>query len=244
LPMIHGNDGTKLSKRHGALSTTVYRDLGYLPEGLKAYLLRLGWSHGDREIFTQVEAARLFDLSGVNKSPARLDLDKLAAVNGHFIRQADEQRLFELLKPFLEAESPLDSITSERVRQALPHMKDRGATLVDLAAAFRFLRVVRPIEITKNARKALSIDGLSRLSGVVAPLSALRDWTYAGISDAITTYCAAAELSMGQIGPPLRAALTGGLPAPELAPVMTWLGRDETLGRIEDQISGRSGDGA
>ncbi|HRK66161.1 MAG TPA: glutamate--tRNA ligase [Hyphomonas sp.] len=236
LPMIHGNDGAKLSKRHGALSTTVYRDLGYLPEGLKAYLLRLGWSHGDQEIFTEEEAVRLFDLGGINKSPARLDLEKLGTVNAHFIRECETERLFKLLTPFLEAVGLFSAEAAERILKALPSMKDRGATLVELAEAFRFLGVKRPLELGKNARKALSEEGISRLKGLAAPLRDIPSWSAASISETIATYCGATGLSMGQIGPPLRAALTGGLPAPDLAPVMDWLGREETLGRIEDQI--------
>lgn len=241
LPMIHGNDGAKLSKRHGALSTTVYRDLGYLPEGMKAYLLRLGWSHGDQEIFTEEEAIRLFGLDGINTAPARLDLEKLGTVNAHFIREADDDRLFALLRPFLEAEAPLDTESAARVRRALPFLKDRGATLVELAAAFRFLRASRPLEIAKNAKKALSAEGLARLSGLVPELCKVGAWTTASISETIATYCSATGLSMGQIGPPLRAALTGGLPAPDLAPVMDWLGREETLGRIDDQLQAGAG---
>ena len=241
LPMIHGNDGGKLSKRHGALSTTVYRDLGYLPEGMKAYLLRLGWSHGDQEIFTEDEAIRLFALDGINKSPARLDLEKLGTVNAHFIREAGNDRLFDLLTPFLRAEGDLDACAASRVRTALPHMKDRGATLVELAAAFRFLRVARPLELARNAKKSLSEEGIDRLRKLSPELRNLAPWTTASISETITTYCTAAGLSMGQIGPPLRAALTGGLPAPDLAPVMDWLGREETLGRIDDQIQAGAG---
>ncbi len=244
LPMIHGNDGAKLSKRHGALSTTVYRDLGYLPEGLKAYLLRLGWSHGDQEIFTEAEAIRLFDLDGINKAPARLDLEKLGTVNAHFMRLADDDRLFALLRPFLETSGHLAEGRLTRIRKALPFMKDRGATLVELAAAFAFIRAERPLDLAKNARKALSEEGVDRLKAFSAELSALADWSTASISETITTYCTATGLSMGQIGPPLRAALTGGLPAPDLAPVMDWLGRDETLGRIGDQIRNRAGTSA
>lgn len=236
LPMIHGNDGAKLSKRHGALSTMVYRDLGYLPEGLKAYLLRLGWSHGDQEIFTEDEAIKLFGLDGINKAPARLDLEKLGTVNAHFIREAEDERLFGLLRPFLEADGPLDEQSQARIRSALASMKDRGATLVELAAAFRFLRTARPLEMARNARKALSDEGIERLRGLSDELRNLATWTSASISETITTYCTATGLSMGQVGPPLRAALTGGLPAPDLAPVMDWLGREEVLGRIDDQI--------
>lgn len=241
LPMIHGNDGAKLSKRHGALSTTVYRDLGYLPEGMKAYLLRLGWSHGDQEIFTEGEAIDLFSLDGINKAPARLDLEKLATVNAYFIREAEVDRLFGLLLPFLRADGALDALSEARVRSALPYMKDRGATLVELAAAFSFLRAVRPLEMAKNAKKALSDEGIGRLKGLSGELRDLATWTTASISETITTYCTATGLSMGQVGPPLRAALTGGLPAPDLAPVMGWLGREEALGRIDDQIKTGAG---
>lgn len=238
VPMIHGNDGAKLSKRHGALSTTAYRDLGYLPEAMKAYLLRLGWSHGDQEIFTDAEAIKVFDVSGINKAPARLDLDKLATVNAHFIRAADDERLISLLTPFLEKTGPVSSADKARIRLALPHMKDRGSTLVELAEAFAFLRVNRPIELTKNARKALSEEAKPRLQGFRQALERMSQWSSASISETIKSYCAATGLSMGQIGPPLRAALTGGLPAPDLAPVMEWLGREETLARIEDQLAG------
>ena len=238
VPMIHGKDGAKLSKRHGALSTMAYRDMGYLPEAMKAYLLRLGWSHGDQEIFTQAEAIAAFDVSGINRAPARLDLEKLGAVNAHFIRTADDNRLMDLLRPFLEAAGALTEADLARIRRALPSLKDRGNTLPELAEAFGFLRVRRPLPLAKGALKALSDDGKARLKGLQVELQPLSQWSAAGISDVITAYCTATGLSMGQIGPPLRAALTGGLPAPDLAPVMEWLGRDESLARIEDQLSG------
>jgi glutamyl-tRNA synthetase len=236
VPMIHGPDGAKLSKRHGALSTLAYRDMGYLPEALNAYLLRLGWSHGDQEIFTQDEAIKVFDVSGIGKSPARLDLDKLGTINSHFLRQADDERLFGLLKPLLEASAPLDAQQVQRVRAGLPHLKNRGATLPELAASFAFLTAQRPINLNKNARKALSAEGLDRLRGLRDELQRISQWTSDHVSETITSYCTAQDLSMGQIGQPLRAALTGGLPAPDIAPVLEWLGRDEALGRIDDQL--------
>jgi glutamyl-tRNA synthetase len=208
---------------------------------MKAYLLRLGWSHGDQEIFPEEEAIRLFGLEGINKAPARLDLEKLGTVNAHFIREADDDRLFALLRPFLDAEAPLGAESALRVRRALPFLKDRGSTLVELATAFRFLRASRPLEISKNAKKALSAEGISRLAGLVPELCNVGEWTTASISETISTYCSATGLSMGQIGPPLRAALTGGLPAPDLAPVMDWLGREEALGRIDDQLQADAG---
>ncbi|ABI77242.1 glutamyl-tRNA synthetase [Hyphomonas neptunium ATCC 15444] len=238
VPMIHGNDGAKLSKRHGALSTTAYRDMGYLPEAMKAYLLRLGWSHGDQEIFTDEEAVQVFDVSGINKAPARLDLDKLATVNAHFMRLAADERLFDLICPVLSKNCSLSDAEVARIRAALPHMKDRGSTLIELANAFAFLYAKRPLELNKNAVKALSDEGKLRLKGLYDDLQRMSQWSGASISETIKSYCAATGLSMGQIGPPLRAALTGGLPAPDLAPVMDWLGREETLARIDDQLAG------
>lgn len=238
VPMIHGQDGAKLSKRHGALSTTAYREMGYLPEAMKAYLLRLGWSHGDQEIFTEAEAIAAFDVSDINKAPARLDLEKLGTVNAHFMRAANDDRLLDLLRPFLEPSGPLPEDDLARIRLALPSLKDRGNTLPELADAFGFLRARRPLPLAKGALKALSDDGKARLKGLQVELQPLSQWSAASISETIKSYCTATGLSIGQIGPPLRAALTGGLPAPDLAPVMEWLGRDETLARIEDQLAG------
>ena len=235
--MIHGNDGAKLSKRHGALSTLAYREMGYLPEALNAYLLRLGWSHGDQEIFTREEAVAAFDLDGIGKAPARLDLEKLGQINSHFMRMADDDRLLRLLRPILESESPLSDAELTRIKRALPHLKDRGTTLAELASAFAFLKVNRPLDLNKNARKALSAEGLDRLAGLRDELRLVSQWTSDRISETITSYCATKDLSMGQVGQPLRAALTGGLPAPDIAPVLEWLGQEEALGRIDDQLA-------
>ncbi|MCA8897101.1 MAG: glutamate--tRNA ligase, partial [Hyphomonas sp.] len=243
VPMIHGADGAKLSKRHGALSTLAYRDMGYLPEAMRAYLLRIGWSHGDQEIFSDAEAIAAFDVSGINRAPGRLDPDKLGQVNAHFMRLADDERLFGLLKPYLEAERPLGAAEA-RVRAALPHMKDRGTTLPELAASFAFLLAERPLALNKNARKALTEVGLDRLRGLRDELRRVSQWTADHISETISAYIAANDLSMGQVGQPLRAALTGGLPAPDLAPVLEWLGQDEALARIEDQLATANGPAA
>ncbi|MEZ5954491.1 MAG: glutamate--tRNA ligase [Hyphomonas sp.] len=243
VPLIHGADGAKLSKRHGALSTLAYREMGYLPEAMRAYLLRLGWSHGDQEIFTDAEAAQVFDISGMNKAPARLDLDKLGQVNSHFMRLADDERLFALLKPYWEESGPMGD-AEPRLRAALPHMKDRGTTLPELAQSFAFLLAKRPLELNKNARKALTEVGLDRLSGLRDELRRVTQWRTDQIAEAISSFCAAKDLSMGQIGQPLRAALTGGLPAPDIAPVLEWLGQDEALARIDDQLAAAQGPAA
>ena len=239
VPMIHGDDGAKLSKRHGALSTTAYRDMGYLPEALNAYLLRLGWSHGDQELFTLDEASEVFSLEAINKSPARLDLAKLNDVNAHFIRTCDPERLMTLLKPWLEkaAEAPLSSDILAKIETALPSMSDRGATLPELAEAFRFFWTANTDNLNKKARKTLSGDGLARLSKLRLAIANVTEWSDTALQQLLTSYCEQNELSFGQIGPPIRAALTGGLPAPDLAPVMAWLGKDETLRRLDFHLA-------
>jgi len=237
VPLIHGPDGAKLSKRHGALSTVAYRDMGYLPEAMNAYLLRLGWSHGDQEMFTMAEAIDAFSLIGIGKSPARMDFAKLGTVNAYFMRDAAETRLMDELIPFFASESTLTDEQRRRIRAALPTLKDRGETLIELAEAFSFLLIQRPITLNKKARKSLSVEGLDRLRGLRDLLHNANDWDSDCIANVIQSYCTAQDLSMGQVGQPLRAALTGGLPAPDIAPVLEWLGRDEAVGRIDDQIT-------
>lgn len=237
VPLIHGPDGAKLSKRHGAQATLEYRDMGYLPEAMNAYLLRLGWSHGDQEIFTMDEAAAVFELSGLNKAPARLDFDKLNDVNAHFIREIDETRLLHLLKPELEKLTDLTDALTARLTASLPTLKERGSTLPDLAESCRFLWDSNSDNLNKKARKALREDGLARLKDIRQGLDQTQNWTIDALQNELESYCAAHSLSMGQVGPPIRAALTGGLPAPDLAPVMYWLGRDEVLARMDKHLS-------
>ncbi len=239
VPMIHGDDGAKLSKRHGALSTTAYRDMGYLPEAMNAYLLRLGWSHGDQEIFTLDEATSIFSLGAINKSPSRLDLAKLNDVNAHFIRQCDNDRLMGLLKPWLTnaAGSELTGDTLNRIETALPHMKDRGTTLPELAESFRFFWTANTDNLNKKARKSLSGDSLGRLAELRQTIANVAEWSDTALQHALESFCSTHELSFGQVGPPIRAALTGGLPAPDLAPVMEWLGREETLARMDFHLA-------
>ena len=236
VPLIHGPDGAKLSKRHGALSTLAYRDMGYLPEAMCAYLLRLGWSHGDQEVFTMTEAAEVFDISGLNKAPSRLDFDKLNDVNAHFIKIADEPRLQQLLKPEIAKLTDITPTLDARLVAALPTLKERGSTLPELAAACRFLWDNNADSLNKKARKALREDGITQLKQVREALDRSENWSIEAIQDVLTVYCTAHALSMGQVGPPLRAALTGGLPAPDIAPVIAWLGRDEVMARIDRHL--------
>lgn len=241
VPLIHGQDGKKLSKRHGALGAEAYRDMGYLPEGLRNYLLRLGWSHGDQELFSDAEAIAAFGLGGLNKAPARMDIDKLNHINAHHIGQADDARLTELVLPFLdtlEDRIEADDITRERLMAAMPVLKTRASTLAELAGQSYFLLRPRPFVLEGKAAKPLKDDeSRQRLYRLFTHLGDVDTWTEAALSDALKEFAETEEVGFGKVGQPLRAALTGGAPAPDLALVMTFIGRDETLGRIQDQMT-------
>lgn len=241
VPLIHGQDGKKLSKRHGALGAEAYRDMGYLPEGLRNYLLRLGWSHGDQELFSDAEAIAAFGLGGLNKAPARMDIDKLNHINAHHIGQADDARLTELVLPFLdtlEDRIDADDITRERLMAAMPVLKTRASTLAELAGQSYFLLRPRPFGLEGKAAKPLKDDeSRQRLYRLFTHLGDVDTWTEAALSDALKEFAETEEVGFGKVGQPLRAALTGGAPAPDLALVMTFIGRDETLGRIQDQMT-------
>lgn len=238
VPMIHGPDGKKLSKRHGALGVEAYRDLGYLPEALKNYLLRLGWSHGDDEIIDTPQAVAWFDLDGLGKAPARLDLAKLNAVNSHYMAIADNERLCDLFFALpLEAElsARMSPAARERIRGAMGLLKTRAATVVQLKEAAAFLTDLRPITLTGKSADLLKDEAKDRLKRVIEGLSALTDWSEGAIRDEIARICGELGVPMGKMGPLLRAVLTGGAPAPDIILVLTLLGRNECLARLTDQ---------
>lgn len=240
IPLIHGADGKKLSKRHGALGAEAYRDMGYLPEGLRNYLLRLGWAQGDQEFFTDAEAIAAFSMEGLKKSPARLDLDKLSHINGLHMAQADDGRLLELAMPFIDAlEDRIDDMTAIKARYhaAMPALKTRAGTLEELASQGYFLIKTRPYTFTGKAAKALNDEARARLNRLFTTLSDMSDWTEDMLAQALKDFAESEEVGFGKVGQPLRAALTGGAPAPDLAQVMVFLGREEALDRIKDQIA-------
>jgi glutamyl-tRNA synthetase len=236
VPMIHGPDGKKLSKRHGALGVDAYRDLGYLPEALKTYLLRLGWSHGDDELISEAQAIAWFDLDGLNKAPARLDLAKLNAVNAHYMAQADDARIAELFfaRPETQALSPA---ARQRYAAAIGVLKTRAQTLAGLLEAGRFLDELRPIRLTGKAAEQMTPEARNRLEGVTERLEGLATWSEPEIHAAIAQYCVDQGIGMGKIGPFLRSALTGGVAAPDISLVLALLGRNESLARLGDQSS-------
>jgi glutamyl-tRNA synthetase len=244
IPLIHGADGAKLSKRHGALGVEAYRELGYLPEGLRNYLCRLGWSHGDDEIFSTEQAIAWFDIADVNKAPARLDMAKLADVNSHYIRRASEQELIGRIKDLFahraegaQPKARFEAVGWDRLAAALPALKPRAKTLLDLVDGASWLIAERPLPLDDKARKLLEGDARSLLTRLKAELTQLTDWQPAALETAVKAFAAATGQKLGQVAQPLRAALTGRAVSPPVFDVMAVLGRAETLARIEDQAA-------
>ena len=240
IPLIHGPDGAKLSKRHGALGVEAYRDLGYLPEAMRNYLLRLGWSHGDDEIISTEQAVAWFDLDAVGRGAARFDFAKLDNVNGHYIREAEDARLVDLIAARLgDAQGrAVDDAGRERLLRAMPGLKPRAKTLKELADAAAFYIAGRPIALTDKAAKLLSDEARARLGRLLPTLEALSDWTEPGLEAAVRGFAEAEEVKLGQVAQPLRCALTGATTSPGIFEVMVVLGRDETLARLGDQAGG------
>ena len=239
VPMIHGPDGAKLSKRHGALGVEAYRDeMGILPEALENYLLRLGWAHGDTELVTRDEAVKLFDLDGVGRSPGRFDLKKLESVNAHHMKQAANERLVRLVAPRIEAmlDAPLTDAQRDLLLRSMDELKPRAKTLNDLASSALFLVRSRPLVVDEAARKLLDAEGLGLLAETRTALAAVPDWNREALEAAAKQVAEAHGLGLGKVAGPLRAALTGQPNAPSVFAVMAALGRDESLGRIGDAL--------
>jgi glutamyl-tRNA synthetase len=230
VPLIHGSDGAKLSKRHGALGVHDYRDMGVLPEALFNYLLRLGWGHGDKEEFTREEAIEAFDLSGVGRGPARFDMKKLLNLNGQYIRAADDARLAELIAPKLGASADVALLT-----EAMPVLKTRARDLNELADGAAFLFKQRPLSLTEQAAALLNDDGKALLAQISTRLQGERDWTTEALEANLKAYAEELGLGLGKLAQPLRAALTGQTTSPGIFDVLVLLGRDESLARIDAQ---------
>ncbi|MDB5430350.1 MAG: glutamate--tRNA ligase [Caulobacter sp.] len=240
IPLIHGPDGAKLSKRHGAQAVGEFADMGYLPEALRNYLARLGWSHGDDELFSDEQAAAWFDIKDVNKGAARLDWDKLNSVNAHYIKAADDERLTGLVAEVFAARgSALAPARLERLGAAIPFLKERGKTLLELADQAGFLFLSRPIDIAEKPAGQLTPEAMDRMARLRIQLETA-DWAAPDLEAAIKSFAETEGVGLGKIGPPLRAALTGGLPSPDLGRTLDLLGREESLGRIDDALSRRA----
>jgi glutamyl-tRNA synthetase len=235
IPLIHGADGAKLSKRHGAQSITEFRDMGYLPEALCNYLLRLGWGHGDAEILSRAEAIALFDLDGVGRAASRMDYAKLAHVNGVWIRAADDERLTrEVLERLAHQPTlALGTDAAHRIRALMPQLKERAKTLAELANSAAFLAHPLPLPMEPKAAALLSAENRLMLREVAAALAA-SDFSPANIDAALRTYAERTGRKMGTVAQPLRAALTGSTVSPGIDAVLVALGRTEALERINE----------
>lgn len=231
VPLIHGHDGAKLSKRHGALGVDAYRDeLGVLPEAMFNYLLRLGWGHGDEEIISRDQAVEWFDIAHVGKSPSRFDLAKLLNLNGHYLREADDVRLAALVAPRMAG--PVDEALLAR---AMPVLKVRAKDLNELAANAAFLFAQRPLTIEDKAAALLTDEARALLAQVNARIAAQNDWTLESLEASLKAMAEEMGLGLGKLAQPLRAALTGQTTSPGIFDVLVLLGRDESLARIAAQ---------
>lgn len=236
IPLIHGADGAKLSKRHGALGVESYRDDGYLPEALRNYLVRLGWAHGDDEIFSTEQAIEWFDLDGIGKSASRFDYVKLTSLNAHYIKEADNAYLIDLITPGLEKliGAPLDQTGKNRLLMGMNGLKERAKIVPELVENASFYVKPRPLSYNEKAAKLLDEEGLARLGILKDPLENLSDWTEENLEKVTKDVAEKAEVKLGKIAQPLRAALTGSNMSPGIFEVMVVLGKEETLLRLED----------
>jgi len=242
IPLIHGPDGSKLSKRHGALGVDAYRAMGYLPEALRNYLVRLGWSHGDQEIFSTQEMIDLFDLPQIGRSAARFDFVKLESLNGHYMRQADDAVLlaeFERALPFIpngaELSAKLDDDLRAKLLRAMPGLKERAKTLVELLEQSRFIWSDRPLPLEDKARALLSPEARGLLLGLLPHFESITDWSAQTTEAAVRAYADSTNVKLGSVAQPLRAALTGRVTSPGIFDVLAVLGQAESVDRIREQ---------
>ncbi|MCC6734492.1 MAG: glutamate--tRNA ligase [Bauldia sp.] len=242
IPLIHGPDGAKLSKRHGAVGVDAYRAMGYLPKAMRNYIVRLGWAHGDAEIMTEAEMIEWFDLPGIGRSASRFDFAKLENLNGHYIRNTPDDELLSIVLdtlPYLpggpEFRAALTPGREAQFRRALPGLKERAKTLIDLVSGAGFLTVSRPLAMNAAAAALLDDAGRAALAGILPRLETLDDWTAAATEAAVRAFADANGLKLGKVAQPIRAAVTGRTTSPPIFDVLAILGRDEALGRIRDQ---------
>jgi glutamyl-tRNA synthetase len=243
IPLIHGSDGAKLSKRHGALGVDAYRAMGYLPEAMRNYLVRLGWSHGDDEIMSTGQMIEWFDIDAINRGAARFDFAKLESVNAHYLRARSDEELVNLLVgelPHLAGgeafEVRLDEARRRQLGQAMPLLKERAKSLVDLVNGAHFIVAERPLPLDETAEKLLDTEARKLLASVVPVLAAAAEWSAPALETAVKAHAEKEGLKLGKLAQPLRAALTGRATSPGIFDVLAILGRDESLARIGDQV--------
>ncbi len=238
IPLIHGSDGAKLSKRHGAVGIDSFRDDGFLPETMRNYLLRLGWAHGDEEIISTKQAIKWFNLGSVGKSPSRFDIGKLKNLNAHYMRVADKKMLFSLMKTELskKLERDLNKKEETRIFQGMDELKERAKTVLELSNSAFFYIAPRPLEMSEKAAKLLNVDGIMYISMIYKKLTKLTNWTGRELEITLNELAKSQNAKLGQFAQPLRAALTGSNVSPGIFIVMEILGQSETLGRLNDVL--------
>jgi glutamyl-tRNA synthetase len=238
IPLIHGPDGAKLSKRHGALGVEAYRDMGYLPEALRNYLLRLSWSHGDDEIISTEQAIEWFGLDAVGKGAARFDFAKLESLNGQYMRKKDDARLTDLVMTHLREnhDSALAENAAERIKSGMSGLKERAKNINELAESALFYVLPRPLSYNEKASALLNEDAKAHLLGLKNGLAQLEDWSEDNLQTAAKEFAEANDLKLGKVAQPLRAALTGTNVSPSIFEVMAVLGREESLARLDDAL--------
>jgi glutamyl-tRNA synthetase len=245
IPLIHGPDGSKLSKRHGALGVDAYRALGYVPAALRNYLVRLGWSHGDQEIFSTEEMIAAFDLSAIGRSAARFDFAKLENLNGHYIRHSDDHALVTMFEDVLSyvpngatLKAKVNDVTRAQLLQAMPGLKERAKTLIELIDNASFIFADRPLAMEPKAAAVLTPETRALIGKLQTALAEVTDWSAATTEAAMRAFAEANGLKLGAIAQPLRVALTGKTTSPGIFDVLAVLGRSECLSRLADQASG------
>jgi glutamyl-tRNA synthetase len=247
IPLIHGPDGSKLSKRHGALGIDAYRAMGYLPAALRNYLVRLGWSHGDQEIFSTDEMVAAFDLPQVGRSAARFDFAKLESLDGHYIRTCEDADLMaeiDRLLPHLahgpEIATRLTADVKGKLLAAMPGLKERAKNLVELLEGARFIYAGRPVALDEKAQALLTPAARETLGELVTHLSAIEPWTAEATEQAVREFAEHKALKLGAVAQPLRAALTGRTTSPGIFDVLVVLGKAESLARLADQVANKA----
>jgi glutamyl-tRNA synthetase len=236
IPLIHGQDGAKLSKRHGALGVDAYRDMGYLADALCNYLLRLGWGHGDDEVISRPQSIEWFDLEGVGRSPSRFDMAKLDNINGHYLRETPDEKIVDLVFTRLEARTDLtlDPEARQRITQGLSSVKARAKTLVDLSEAAAFYAAKLPLAMNDKAKALLTDEARGLMKGLLGALAVVENWNEDALEKAVRDHAESNDVKLGAVAQPLRAALTGSNASPGIFEVLTILGRDEASARIND----------
>jgi glutamyl-tRNA synthetase len=242
IPLIHGPDGSKLSKRHGALGVDAYRAMGYLPAAMRNYLVRLGWSHGDQEIFSTSEMVAAFDLPQIGRSPARFDFAKLESLNGHYMRQtADADLLHEVERvlPYIAGGAELAAKLTPQARAKLlagmAGLKERAKTLVELVDGARFIVADRPLALDEKAKGLLTTEARQLLGDLTEGLGAIEPWSAETTEQVVRAFAERKGIKLGSVAQPLRAALTGRTTSPPIFDVLAVLGKPESLGRLRDQ---------